>query len=173
MNELVNSYISDAEISASNGQYLEAGQFFEKAAGTIRHKSQASKLLIKASEAYRRCWKTEDAERCSQRAVELMDGDQKTQYLLELWKDAIETIVHFEYDCSFEWRGETDGSHDSYQEDINQYVKKAEDILRQAIEVKGVDKDTILEKAREECRKREAKGGWGSASCWKTIGNLT
>jgi hypothetical protein len=36
------------------------------------------------------------------------------------------TIVHFEYDCSFEWRGETDGSHDSYQEDIKRYQSRVD-----------------------------------------------
>ena len=173
MNELINRFIADAERATSNGQYDDAGQYYEKAAETTRHKSQATKLLKKASEAYRNCWMHEKAERCCKHAIELMDGNQKARYLLECWEDIIETIVHFEYDCSFEWRGETDGSHDSYQEDIDLYQKKAEDILRQALDVKGVDKDILIEKAREECRKREEEGGWGSARCWNTIRNVT
>ncbi|MCD4743949.1 MAG: hypothetical protein K8R67_15920 [Desulfobacteraceae bacterium] len=102
----------------------------------------------------------------------MMGGEQKAQYLLECWKDIIDTIVHFEYDCSFEWRGETDGSHDSYLEDINLYQKKAEDVLRRALNVDGIDKDMLIEKAREECRKREEEDGWGSARCWDIINNV-
>ena len=172
MNELVNRFISDAERAASNGEYVDAGQYYEKAAGITRYKSQAAKLLKKAAETYRDCWMQEDAERCSQHAIELMDCNQKARYLLECWKNIVETIVHFEYDCSFEWRGETDGSHDSYQEDIDLYQKKAENVLRRALDVNGVDKDVLIEKAREECRKREEEGGWGSARCWDTIRNV-
>ena len=102
-----------------------------------------------------------------------MDGNQKAQYLLSRWKEIIKTIVGFEYDCSFEWRGETDGSHDSYQEDLNRYQKKAEDVLKQVLSIKGVDKNRIIEKASNECRKREKEGGWGASRCWNIIRNVT
>ena len=172
MNNLINRFISDAKRATSNGEYVDAGNYYEKAAEIARHRPQAAELLQKAAKAYQDCWMRKDAERCSQHAVELMDGNQKAQYLLECWKDIVDTIVHFEYDCSFEWRGETDGSHDSYQEDIELYQKKAEDVLRQALNVNGIDKDLLIEKAREECRKKEKEGGWGSARCWNTISNV-
>jgi len=114
-----------------------------------------------------------EADRCYQNVVQLLDGEQKAECLMDSWKDLIDTIVHFEYDCSFEWRGETDGSHDSYQEDLNRYQKKAEDVLKQALSVKGVDKNRIIEKASDECQKREKEGGWGSSRCWSIIRNVT
>jgi hypothetical protein len=115
----------------------------------------------------------EDAESCFKHAMELMDGNQKAQYLLSRWNEIIKTIVEFEYDCSFEWRGETNGSHDSYLEDIRQLQKEGEDILKQALSVNGIDRNYIIEKAREECRKWEKAGGWGSRRCWDIINNAT
>jgi tetratricopeptide (TPR) repeat protein len=173
MNELVNRFITEAEEALQSRKYIEAGQCYEKAAETTLHNSQAGELLRKASNIYRESGRSEDADRCYHKAVQLLDGQQKAECLLDGWKDLINTIVHFEYDCSFEWRGETDGSHDSYQEDLNRYQKKAEDVLKQALNVKGVDKVRIIEKASDECRKIEKEGGWGSRRCWNTIRNAT
>jgi len=173
MNELVQGFITEAEAALKNRKYIDAGRCYEKAAETTRHKTQAAELLRKASETYRDSGMYKEADRCYQNTVQLLDGEQKAEYLMDCWKDLIEDIVHFEYDCSFEWRGETDGSHDSYQEDLNRYQKKAEDVLKQALSVKGVDKNRIIEKASDECRKREKEGGWGSSRCWSIIRNVT
>jgi tetratricopeptide (TPR) repeat protein len=173
MNELVQGLIREAEEALKNRKYIDAGRCYEKAAETIHHKSQAAKLLRKASGAYRDSGMYPEADRCYQSAVQLLNGEQKAECIMDHWKDLIDTIVHFEYDCSFEWRGETDGSHDSYQEDLNQYQKKAEDVLKQALSVKGVDKNRIIEKASDECKRREKEGGWGASRCWDIIRNVT
>ena len=94
---------------------------------------------------------------------------EKALDLFERWRDTIDTIAHFEYDCNFEWRGETDGCHDSYLMDLHGLEEKARNLFLQALAVEGVDKTLLIEKAREVCRKWEATGGWGSARCWKTI----
>ena len=39
MHELVNRFITDAEKAAANGQHLEAGQYYEKAAGKEKRKA--------------------------------------------------------------------------------------------------------------------------------------
>lgn len=173
MSEQTKRFITEAEEALQNRKYADAGRCYEKAAESTRHKTQAAKLLRKASETYRDSGMVKEADRCFQNAVQLLDGEQKAECLMDCWKDVIETIVHFEYDCSFEWRGETDGSHDSYQEDLNRYQKKAEDVLKQALSVKGVDKNRIIEKASDECRKREKEGGWGASRCWKIIRTVT
>jgi len=98
-----------------------------------------------------------------------MDEQLKAWGLFDKWKGLIEAIAHFEYDCSFEWRGETDGSHDSYLEDIRRLRKEAEAVLREAVSVEGADRGRILEKAGEVCRKWEETGGWGADRCWKSI----
>lgn len=169
MNEQVQRFITKAEEALQNRKYIDAGRCFEKAAETTHHKTQAAKLLRKASAAYGDCGMYREADRCFQNAIQLLDGEQKAECLMECWENVIETIVHFEYDCSFEWRGETDGSHDSYQEDINRYQEKAENLLKQALSTKGVDKDRIIEIARSECRKREKEDGWGASRCWNII----
>jgi tetratricopeptide (TPR) repeat protein len=173
MSEHVQRLIKEAEKAFQNTEYVEAGRYYEKAAETTHHEAQSAKLLKKAAEAYREGWMKEDAERCFKQAIELMDGNQKAQYLLSRWKEIIKTIVEFEYDCSFEWRGETNGSHDSYLEDIRQLEKEGKDILKQALSVNGIDRNYIIEKAREECRKWEEAGGWGASRCWNIISNAT
>ena len=162
-------FVTEAQKAAAKGRHADAGYFYEKAAEMTRHQAQAAKLFKKAFRSFADAWRKDDAERCLQRALELMDGNQKAMLLVECWKDMVDTIVHFEYDCSFEWRGETDGSHDSYLNDLSSMQQKATGILRRALEVEGVDRDFLLEEARGECRKREAAGGWGSARCWDTI----
>ena len=173
MDELVQRFITEADEALKNRKYSDAGRCYEKAAETTHHKTQAAKLLRKASETFRKTGMYKDADRCYQNAVKLLDGEQKAECLMDCWKDLMETIVHFEYDCSFEWRGETDGSHDSYQEDLNRYQKKAEGVLKQALKVKGVDKNRIIEKASDECRKMDREGGWGASRCWNIIRNVT
>ena len=172
MNERIKRLITEAEEALSNGKYIDAGRFYEKAAESAFHKSQAVKLLKKASEAYKTCGMYKDANRCSEKALLFMDDNQKVQYLMESWRDIIDTITHFEYDCSFEWRGETNGSHDSYQKDIDRLQKEAEDVLKQALSVNGVDREKIIEETRDECRKREKEGGWGASRCWDIIRNV-
>ena len=62
---------------------------------------------------------------------------------------------------------------DSYLEDIKQLQREGEDILEQALSVNGVDRNRIIEKAREECKKWEEAGGWGSGRCWDIINKAT
>lgn len=173
MGEPINDIINEANALLQEGKYSDAGRCYEKAAETTHHKAQAAKLLMKASEAYRYCRMYTEADRCSVGAVKLMDDNQKAQYLLTRWKEIIKNIVEFEYDCSFEWRGDTNGSHDSYLEDIKKLQKEGEDILKQVLRVNGVDKNQIIEKAREECKKWEEAGGWGSDRCWDIINKAT
>jgi len=173
MNEPVQRLIKEAETAYQNKQFMDACQCYEKAAETTLHKAQAGKLLRIASGIYQEAGGINKAEECLQKAILLLEGHQKAECLLERWKKTINTIVHFEYDCSFEWRGETDGSHDSYEDDLNQYQKIAEGVLKQALSVKGVDRDRILEKAEDECRKCEDQDGWGATRCWNSISNTT
>ena len=173
MNEPVQHLIKKAEEAYQNKQYIEAGRCYEEAAQTTPHKAQAAKLFKKASGAYRVCSMDKKAERCLHYAIEFASGNLKADCLMECWENIIDTIVHFEYDCSFEWRGETDGSHDSYKEDIDRYQRKAEDVLKQALNLDGADRDSIIERARCECRKREQEGGWGSSRCWSIISRAT
>lgn len=91
--------------------------------------------------------------------------------LLAGWMKLIDTIVAFEYDCSFEWRGETDGSHDSYLEDLKRLEREAAEALRQALASEGAQRETLLVQARERCCLCEAEGGWGAERCWASIGN--
>jgi hypothetical protein len=97
--------------------------------------------------------------------------NDNTDALLARWKTIVENIVAFEYDCSFEWRGETDGSHDSYLEDLKRLELEAGEALQLALNTEGADRPALLERAGEVCRKMEAEGGWGASRCWASIAN--
>lgn len=169
---MVQHLIAEAEEALNNGNYADAGRCYEQAAEIAPQKSQAVRLFRKASEVFRHSGMNEETDRCFQKALRLLEGSYKVEYLMDRWKDLITTIVQFEYDCSFEWRGETDGTHDSYLEDINRCQEKAEDLLQQALDVEGADYDMIVQKASIECRKREQGGGWGASRCWNIIRNV-
>jgi hypothetical protein len=171
MNEQTHRFIMEAEVAIENRNYIKGGQCYEKATETINGKTKAG-LFKKAAKIYRDHGMYRDAARCCQNAARLLEGDEKAACLFGCWEAFIEAIVQLEYDCSFEWRGETNSSHDSYLDDIRKYQKKAQKAIKQAFSVKRIDKDILIEKARAECRKREQEGGYGASRCWDTIGNV-
>jgi hypothetical protein len=171
MNEQIQHFIMEADAAIEKNNYIKGSRLYEKAAENSSGQTKAE-LYRKASKIYRDHGMYSDAARCYQNAVKLLEGDEKAACLFWCWEAFIEAIVHFEYDCSFEWRGETNSSHDSYLKDIKKYQKKAKKVLKQAFSVKGIDKNILIEKARAECRKREQEGGYGASRCWDTIGKV-
>jgi hypothetical protein len=118
--------------------------------GNVRDKETAAALLIKASEAFRKPGSFNKAAGCCQKAAELLEGKGKAACLMASWKILMDAIVAFEYDCGFEWRGETNGSHDSYLNDIERYGNEATDVLRKALRIDGVDANRIIKQAEEK-----------------------
>ena len=170
--EEIKRLIQEAEIFLKQKKFSDAGRCFEKAAAITDDKREMVVLLKKAAEAFREPRSISDEIRCHLNASRLLEGNEKAESLLACWRANIQGIVDYEYDCSFEWRGETNGSHDSYLKDLDRYQKEAEKVLKQALTVKKVKKKKIIKQASNECRRREQEGGWGASRCWKTIENV-
>ena len=157
-------------------RFTDAAKCFEKAAETQQDKKKAAQLLKKAAEAYAETRSTEDAGRCFRGAAGLLEKREKAACLMAYWKHLVLEIAGCQYDCGFEWRGATDGSHDSdheyYQGKIREYEKEAVQVLSEALGIKGVKRSDIIGEAQDECRKRD-KDGWGAAACRSIISDAT
>jgi tetratricopeptide (TPR) repeat protein len=169
MNEDAKQLVSHAEALIEDSRYTDAGRCYERASESVHDKETAAALLIKASEAFRKPGSFNNAARCCQKAAELLEGKGKAVCLMASWQILMDAIAAFEYDCGFEWRGETNGSHDSYLHDIERYANEATDVLRQALRIDGVDANRIIKQAEEKWKEMKEGGGWGATRCWDII----
>jgi len=169
--------ITRAEEYMNERKFNEAGECYEMAAAAAEDKSETVEFLKKAAEAYDKTRKTEDAVRCYTEASQFLEKMEKAECLMACFGVYILEIAGCQYECGYEWRGATDGSHDDdhdyYQGEIKKYQKEAEKILRQALSIEGVNTKKIIKQARNEWKKRKKDGGWGSPQCLKIIENVT
>jgi len=178
MRDETNSLIARAEEYMKERKFGDAGKCFEEAAASVVDKREGVEFLKKAAQAYEGSGVTEDnALRCYLEASQFLDKTEKAECLLACFRVYVSKIAGYEYDCGFEWRGATDGSHDDdhefYQEKIKQYQREAEKILREALSIEGADKNKIIRQAKDECTRRKREGGWGESACWFIITNAT
>jgi hypothetical protein len=150
-------------------KYSEAARLYETAAESAIDTSQKIALYKKAAEAYHELGSTDEEARCLVYASNLLDGEEKIDCLVLCWKAYITAIAVFQYDTSFEWKGEDENLNASYSETIDDYLGKAVGVLEKVLEVKGVDKSKLIEELGTECVKRQNEGGWGASYCWKSI----
>lgn len=176
MNDETAKLVEMAEEHLRERRSYDACTCFEEAAGTEQDNGRKAHLWQRAGDAYANVRSTENARRCYQQAAQLLDGQEKADCLLTLWRHLILEIAGCQWDCSFEWRGETDGSHDAdheyYQGAIAQYQKEAERVLHQALSIEGVRTRRIIKGAKRECKRRE-KDGWGAKICWSIVAEAT
>ena len=169
--------IAEAEEHINKREFTDAAKCYEKAAEGTDDKKEAVQFLKKAAQAYDKMRYTEDAVRCYLQAAEFLEKTEKAECLVACFKVYVLAIAGCAYDCGFEWRGATDGSHDDdhdfYQEQIKKYRKGAEKLLSEAIAVEGADKEKIIQQARNECKTREKESGWGASACWNILANAT
>lgn len=169
MNEDTKLLVSHAKALIQENRYTDAGRCYERASESVHDKETASELLIKASEAFKKPGSFNKAARCCQKAAELLEGKGKAACLMASWKILMDAIAEFEYDCGFEWRGESNGSHDSYLHDIESYGNEAMEVLRQTLQIEGVDANNIIKQAEEKWKEMKEGGGWGATRCWDII----
>ena len=176
MQDETRSLIAEAEESVGKRAFTEAGRYYERAAATAGAGKEAAELLRKAGEAHAEMLSTGDASRCYRGAGQLLDAEDKAECLIDCWRVYIRAIVAYEYECSYEWRGATDGRHDSdsaiYKDLIMETRREAEEVLRQAVNIEGVDGYAIIEQARDECRRCQREGGWGASMCQGIVAEI-
>lgn len=169
----MSNLISRAEQALADRRFHQAGLLFDQAADESANGTDSVSLWSRAAEAYQECRMSREAVRCLQKAVRVSEKKDQIDLLLSCWRIYILAIAGLEYDCSFEWCGEMDGSHDDdhdlNQEGIEEYMKLAEGVLRQALGLEGVNRRSVLKQAKNFCRKRKKADGWGSGRCLKVI----
>ena len=176
MNDETRKLVEMAEEHLRERRSDDACKCFEQAAGTEEDNGRKAQWCQRAAEVHGKVRSTENAGRCYRQAALLLDGQEKADCLLAWWRHLILEIAGCQWDCCFEWRGETDGSHDDdheyYQGAIARYQKEAERLLHEALNIEGISTGRIIKEAKKECRRRE-KDGWGAKICWSTIAEAT
>ena len=176
MNDQSRKLAETAEEHLRERRSDEACRCLEEAAGAEEDRGTKAQLWQRAAEVYAEDRSTENAGRCYRKASLLLEGQEKADCLLAWWRHLILAIAGCQWDCSFEWRGETDGSHDAdheyYQGAIARYREEAERVLREALSIEGIRTSGIIKEAKRECRRRE-KDGWGAKICWSIVAEVT
>ena len=114
------------------------------------------------------------AVRCYREAARLSDAGAARACLMDCWRTYVWAIAGCEYDCGFEWRGATDGSHDDdhdyYQGAIAEYRGQAVELLADLLAHAGWwERHAILREAQRECGRLKKGGGWGVSRCHDII----
>jgi len=174
MSETPTELVARAEDYMGQRRFGEAAKCFEAAAAAARYKARIAELLKRAAGAYAEFGSTRDAGRCYLKASEFLEKNDRAECLMAYWRALILAIAGSLYDCGFEWKGEPDHHEDhvSYQQDVREYQEEAERVLGEVLRIEGVDRDAVIEEAREECRRRK-KDGWGASECWQIVENVT
>ena len=168
-----------AEEHLRERRFTEAAECFEKAAAAQKDNRATAQLLKRAAEVHaqmRSIGAIEDAERCYRQAGQLLDKTGKAECLMAYWRVLILEIAGCAYDCSYEWRGEMDDTHDAdhdfYQGEIRQYRKEALEVLTEVLNIEGISRRKIIREAKKEHRRRK-KDGWGASICENMIDSIT
>ena len=176
MDDEVQKLVETAEEHLGAHRVTDAAKAFEEAAGRASGAGPTAQLLRRAADAHAQTRSTAEAGRCYRQAAQFLDGDDRAECLMAHWRNLILEIAGCLYDCSFEWRGATDGSHDDdhdyYQGAVAKLRSEAEQVLEEALQVKGANRRRIAREARKECRRRQ-KDGWGAGICRDIVARAT
>jgi hypothetical protein len=149
-------------------KYGEAARIYLELAETSTDSVQKIGFYRKAAEAYHELGSYDEETACMLRACHLLEGEEKIDCLVSVFRIYIVAIAVFQYDTGFEWKGEPENLHEGYDETIRGYYDKAVDVLK-AARTENVDESRLLEKLGIECIKRQSDGGWGADHCWEAI----
>jgi tetratricopeptide (TPR) repeat protein len=175
MKNETDNLITRAEAYMNKRRFSDAGRCYEMVAAAVDDKRETVEFLRKAAEAYDKWRDSDNIARCYKEASQFLEGMEKAECLLDCWRVYISAIAEYEWECCFEWRGDNSHAddHDLYQGLIEQRQHEAENILREALSIKGVNKRKIVKQAEKECRRRKRQDGWGASRCWNIIRNTS
>ena len=175
MEDSIAALVSKADICMDNRNFTQAGKYFQQAAAQEKSRYEAVVLYKKAARAFDSSRETEAAVECYLEAGNRLEKTDKGECFLACWRLFIKSIAGYAWECNFEWRGDDshDDDHDLNQQLIKEAREKAENFLRQALSVPGVDRRKLVKQAIAECKRRKTAGGWGEGACWQTIAVVT
>lgn len=159
----------EADIFYEQKQFVKAAKLYEEAAQKSMDDAQKIISYRKAASSYKELGLVDDEVRCLIQTSEFLGDQEKIDCLINCWEAYITAIAVFQYETSYEWKGQDENLNDAYFETIDAYLVKAIGILESLIQLKYVDKQRVLERLANSCAKRQNEGGWGASHCWKSI----
>jgi hypothetical protein len=165
---MVGFLVDEAGDLFSQHKYGEAAEVYLKLADASTGVPSKIGFYRKAAEAYHELGSFDQEAACLLHACRLLEGDEKIDCLVSVFRVYIVAIAVFQYDAGFEWKGEVENLHDGYDETIRCFYEKAVGVL-QAARAEALDGNKLLEKLRVECMMRQREGGWGTHYCLEAI----
>jgi tetratricopeptide (TPR) repeat protein len=167
--EAIKTLIDKADYLFKQHKYHAAAKIYYELVETTLDNIQKTVFYRKAAEAYHELGSFDQEAECLLKLSNILEGEEKIDCLVSVWRTYIMAIAVFQYETGFEWKGESDNLDEAYNYTIRGYFEKAVNVLNTALLQRGVDKNRLLEKLGNECAKRQNEDGWGADQCWKTI----
>ena len=172
----IDSLIQKVKIFTEAQRFSDAAQCLYDAATMETETARKAHFWQESAALYEKAGENRKAADTYQCAGELLDSSAKAGCLMASWKCLISGIVAYEYDCSWEWRGDSGGhesGHDMYQNAIKEYQAEAERVLSKTLRMEGIDGRKALKEASLECKRLEREGGWGASRCKEVVERVT
>jgi len=157
-------------------KFSDAARCLDDAATMEAETARKAHFWRQAAALYKKAGEYRKAADTYQSAGELLESSARAECLMASWKCLISGIVAYEYDCSWEWRGDSgdhESGHDTYQNAIKEYQAEAERVLFAVLHIEGLNGQEVLKEAGLEYKRLEKAGGWGASRCKKIIEGAT
>jgi hypothetical protein len=150
-------------------KFPDAATLYEAEAEKTRDIAEKVLLYNKAASAYHEYGSPDDEVRCLLATIDYLQDEANVQCLVSCWKVYIRASALYQYETSFEWKGENENLDPQYGEIIEGYLSKSVDILERILRSEKLDRNSIREELALECVKMQNEGGWGVDQCWASI----
>ncbi|MGD2068811.1 MAG: hypothetical protein PVI57_09095 [Gemmatimonadota bacterium] len=175
MNEETRRLLGQAEEHRSHHRFEAAAECLERATRSADAGDRAG-IWRRAAETWVEHGDVVRAGRCFREAGSLLAGSARIDCLFACWRAYVDGIVREEWECGFEWRGEGEEhavDHDSHQRTIETYHREGEQILALMVAEAEPPRAEVLARARAECARLEAQGGWGARRCRAMVSSVS
>ena len=150
-------------------KFIEAAKIYLELADKSTEVIHKIEFIRKAAMAFHELGSYNEEAECMLQTCPLLEEEEKIECLVSVWRIYIMAIAVFQYERSFEWRGEAENLDEAYFETIEGYFEKAVAVLKGTLRQKGIDRDMLLERLGNECAKRQNEDGWAADHCRKSI----
>jgi hypothetical protein len=161
--------LSTADDYLRHKKYSEAPKLFEEAAKSANDVKSTIAFYRKAAEAYDDLGSYEEEARCLMITSTFLQGKEKIDCLIACWKTYIKAIAVYQYEASFEWKGEVENLDPSYGKTIEKYYSQSVNVLKKVFAIRKNDVDGLLDELRSECAIMSNEGGWAVSECASSI----
>ena len=97
-------------------RFVEAARVYEMKAESTPESVEKVRLYQKAALAYKELGSTEDKVRCQLATIDYIRVEDRVNCLIECWRDYFRAVAVYQYEVSFEWKGEVNNLDPHYNE---------------------------------------------------------